>query len=311
MSRNISLAFGEGMSAHGALENYLRGIEYADNDFKADAALELYGAIEKQVASLTKMLKEVQQRSEAAPPSFYANFYRHQKSLCDSRPVKARYEDWKRDVGGLNFDLLKDKQTLVVEEFLRQKILRFTQQPSEREIRQVDLDKVRPHLPYGHELPEGFERCCARFRRFILWHEDILKINYDKYGNYLFHCFYDLTAAERQAFIEFDLMLDLIHEDMMAFRDLNLPAPLATPEAMILWQKAMAASWVDDHYQPKLSITLSAMLAFEMAIRLELKDKWKTFETFWHRNNMRSNYNSALKQRQSLKFQDRIKQVFK
>ena len=41
----ISLAFGEGTSVHGALENYLRGIEYADNDFKADGALELNDAI--------------------------------------------------------------------------------------------------------------------------------------------------------------------------------------------------------------------------------------------------------------------------
>lgn len=309
--RKKILAFDEGMSVYGALENYLRGIEYAEKDFKADTALELYGAIEQQVALFMEKLKEVQHLVQAAPPSFYGNFYHYQKRLCDRHPVELEYDRWKRDVGGVNFDLLKDKQTLVVEEFLKRKILRFTQTPSEREIKQVDLDKVRPHLPYGYELPDGFEKCCARFRRFIVWDGDILKMDYDKYGNYLFQYYYDMTAEERRAFIEFDIMLDLIHEDMALLKKVVLPAPLATPEAMILWQKAMAAGWVDECFQPKLSITLSAMLAFEMAIRLELKDKWKTFETFWHRNNMRSNYNSALKQRQSLKFQDRIKQVFK
>ena len=212
--RNISLAFGEGTSVYGALDSYLRGIEYAEKDFKADAALELYIAIEKQVALLNKMLKEVQQRSQAAPLSFYANFYLHQKSLCDIGPVKARYEKWKRDVGGLNFDMLKDKQTLEVAEFLKRKILHLTQQPSVREIRQVDLDKVRPHLPYGYKLPKGFKSCCARFRRFILWYGDILKIDYDMYGNYLFLNYYDLTPDERQALIELDIMLDLIHQDM-------------------------------------------------------------------------------------------------
>ena len=201
MSRNISLAFGEGVSVHGALESYLRGIEYAEKDFKADGALELNDAIEKQVALLNRMLKEAQQRSEAAPPSFYANFYRHQKSLCDRRRVKTRYEEWKRDVGGLNFDMLKDKQTLEVAEFLKRKILHHTQPPSVREIRQVDLDKVRPHLPYGYVLPKGFKKCCARFRRFILWDGDILMINYDKFGNYLFQYYYGLTADERQALI--------------------------------------------------------------------------------------------------------------
>lgn len=279
--------------------------------FCPETTTDLYRAIEQKVAGMVEMLKEVQRLIQAAPPSLYGNFFLYQKSFVDKHPIEAAHARWRMDVGVQTPDLLKDRQTLVVADFLKLKVLRFTQGPSKREIEKVDLDEVRSHLPYGYELPDDFEKCCARFRRFISWDGDILKIDYGKFGKYLFVYFYQLTTAERQAFIELDLMLDLIHEDMMAFRDLNLPAPLATPEAMILWQKAMAASWVDDHYQPKLSITLSAMLAFEMAIRLELKDKWKTFETFWHRNNMRSNYNSALKQRQSLKFQDRIKQVFK
>ena len=212
--RNISLAFGEGTSVHGALDSYLRGIEYAEKDFKADGALELNDAIEKQVALLNRMLKEAQQRSEAAPPSFFANFYRHLKSHYDWRLVMARYEKWKRDVGGLNFDMLKDKQTLEVADFLKRKILHFTQKPSGREIRKVDLDKVVPHLPYGYELPKEFKNCCARFKRFILWVGDILKIDYEMYGNYLFMYYFDLTADERQAIIELDIMLDLIHQDM-------------------------------------------------------------------------------------------------
>ena len=214
MSRNISLAFGEGVSVHGALESYLRGIEYAEKDFKADAVLELYSDIENQVALLMELIKEVQQRSLAAPPSFYGNFYCHLKSHYDSQVVRARYEDWKRDVGGLTFDLLKDKQTLEVAEFLKRKILRFTQPPSEREIRNVDLNKVIPHLPCDYELPKDFKKCCARFKRFIRWKGDIMEINYNKYGSYLFQNYYDLTADERQAIIELDIMLDLIHQDM-------------------------------------------------------------------------------------------------
>lgn len=214
--RNISLAFAEGMGVHGALDSYLRGIEYAEKNFKADAALELNSAIKDQVALLTEMVKEVQQRSLTAPLSFYGNFYRHQKSLCDSQSVKAEYEEWKRDVGGMNIDLLKDKQTLEVAEFLKRKILRITQDPSEREIRQVDLSKVRPHLPCDYELPKGFKKCCARFKRFIEWNGDILKIDYNKWGNYLFQNYYDLTADERRAFVELDIMLDLIHQDMIS-----------------------------------------------------------------------------------------------
>lgn len=87
----------------------------------------------------------------------------------------------------------------------------------------------------------------------------------------------------------------------------KLPDCLATKEAMLLWQSAMDKGWVDENYQPKLSRTLSALLAYEMAKRLGIKDKWKTFEKLWHRNNMHSDYNTALSQRQSLKFNEKLK----
>ena len=90
----------------------------------------------------------------------------------------------------------------------------------------------------------------------------------------------------------------------------SLPEVLATDEAMILWQKAQQAGYVDDHYQPLLSRTQAALLADAMAQRLGIREKWKLFESFWHRKNMRNDYNDALNQRQTLIFQDRLRILF-
>ena len=90
----------------------------------------------------------------------------------------------------------------------------------------------------------------------------------------------------------------------------ELPAPLATPEAMALWQKAQQAGYVNERFQPSLSRTLSAILAFEMAKRLSIKDKWKTFETLWNRRNMYRDYYTSLNQNQSLEFREKLKAVF-
>ena len=90
----------------------------------------------------------------------------------------------------------------------------------------------------------------------------------------------------------------------------ELPAPLATPEAMVLWQKAQQAGYVNERFQPSLSRTLSAILAFEMAKRLVIKDKWKTFETLWDRRNMYRDYYTSLNQNQSLEFREKLKAVF-
>ena len=93
-------------------------------------------------------------------------------------------------------------------------------------------------------------------------------------------------------------------------RDGELPEVLATDEAMILWQKAQQAGYVDDRYQPLLSRTQSAMLADTMAERLGIKEKWKVFGELWHRKNMYNDYYRAMEQHQSLRFQDKLKQLF-
>ena len=90
----------------------------------------------------------------------------------------------------------------------------------------------------------------------------------------------------------------------------GLPEVLATEEAMRLWEKTRQAGYVDECYQPLLSRTQSALLADAMAERLGIKEKWKAFEELWHRKYMRNDYNLALTQQQSYKFQDDLKRLF-
>ena len=89
----------------------------------------------------------------------------------------------------------------------------------------------------------------------------------------------------------------------------HLPEVLATDEAMTLWKKAQTAGWVDTNYQPLISRTQSALLADAMAEKLGIRQKWKTFETLWNRKNMRSDYNLALRQQQSLDFLTELKRI--
>lgn len=86
-----------------------------------------------------------------------------------------------------------------------------------------------------------------------------------------------------------------------------LPAVLSTPEAMELWQKLQQAGYVDEYYQPTGSRPEAAVLADEMASRLGIEDKWKAFETLWNRRGMYRDYYTAINQRKSLTFRDKIR----
>ena len=91
----------------------------------------------------------------------------------------------------------------------------------------------------------------------------------------------------------------------------TLPVELCTEEAMALWSKVQEAGYIDENYQPTISRTLSAILADEMAVRLNIPDKWKTFEGLWNRRNMYRDYYKALNQSQTLEYQEKIKHIFK
>ena len=76
-----------------------------------------------------------------------------------------------------------------------------------------------------------------------------------------------------------------------------------------VWQQLQDSGLVDAHGQPTVSRPEAALLADVLARRLGIANKWKFFERLWHRNHMRGDYNTALNQRKSLRFQERLKNI--
>ena len=85
-----------------------------------------------------------------------------------------------------------------------------------------------------------------------------------------------------------------------------IPEVLADSE---LWHKVQEAGLVNADGLPTVSRPEAALLADMLAERLGITHKWKFFERLWHRNNMRGDYNTALDQRKSLEFQERLKNI--
>ena len=89
----------------------------------------------------------------------------------------------------------------------------------------------------------------------------------------------------------------------------DLPPSLSTDKAMVLWKKAQDAGYVDENYQPLISRTQAAILANTIVRILGLRPKWKLFEILWNRRDMYHDYYQALNQKQSLAFQDKLKEL--
>ena len=85
---------------------------------------------------------------------------------------------------------------------------------------------------------------------------------------------------------------------------------LTSETAQHYWARLQQAGLVDGQNKPLVSRPQAALIAYEMSERLEIRFRWKCFEDFWQRKNMRNDYNDALNQLQSLKFQDLLKKIF-
>ena len=76
-----------------------------------------------------------------------------------------------------------------------------------------------------------------------------------------------------------------------------------------LWQRVKDAGFVDENGQPTVSRTEAAIIADMLADRIGIKNKWKFFENFWRRKNMRNDYNKALDLQKSLEYQEKLKKL--
>ena len=191
------------------------GIDYKYNGEEYNSLSEIFQKVEDGINEMIMHLKEAKKKTMNAPIALFGNFYHKLESHQDFEPVITSYQEWKMREGKLTFERLKEMQTKVVADFLIKGILRYLPVPTKRELSQVKLDLVNDYLPYDYELPPSFKEQCALFRRIISWEDDILKIDYDIYGKYLFRYYYQLTPEERQALFVFDKTLQLIHQDMM------------------------------------------------------------------------------------------------
>lgn len=101
-------------------------------------------------------------------------------------------------------------------------------------------------------------------------------------------------------------IMECIREAEPVQEEASIPQELATQEAMRLLESARNMGWLDEQYHPRISRTMSAVLADHIAELLNIGQKWKVFEAFWHRRNMRGDYNDALEQKQYGMFYEKM-----
>lgn len=90
------------------------------------------------------------------------------------------------------------------------------------------------------------------------------------------------------------------------------PVELQTQQAKMLFEKLREAGMTDEMMQPlKLSNAEKGVLAFQLAVRLKIRNQWQVFAIMWRTTpgTLRSAYNRANEQRKTMLFIEKLKNI--
>jgi len=304
-------------------------------DPDVETTVDLYRAIEGNLMEIADLIGEVGEKLAKAPLTLYAGYYHHLRAQYDEEQAVKDFRYWQLQSGVPSLVKLKMLRAEKIADFINSGILDLALGSCRTESDDVDVEQFRKQLPHDYACVNNFDILCPIFCRTVSKQGDILVPDYECAGLFIFQHWVELTEKQLHAIFYLDEMLELIHGEIQDLPEAEkdpaperggerdpapadasdvttvaLPEPLATPEAMIIWKKVQAAGYVDEDYQPLISNTLSALLAAEIADRLNIQNRWKPFETFWSRKNMYRKFYDAVNQRQYSDFIKQLKTLF-
>ena len=295
---------------------------------------EIYRYIYDHALKMTELVKVVRREIKKADPVLFKDYVLKRIHEGNRNDVKENYQEWKDKYSEVTLDMLLERQERELEKYLKKGIMGFEDEPSVQKMNSVDYDYHRGHLNSDFVHSTEYHKAYTNMvLKYATRKDGMLIVDLKKYGKYISNYFYQFTESQKVALIEVLVSLDLIHQDMQIFtqgqslgsaaslveeRCVNspveercvIPAELATPETMRLWKKAQKAGYVDEHFQPLISKPLSAVLAAEMARRLNIRDRWKPFELLWNRKNMFKDFYDVQHQKRFSEFQKKLKDLF-
>lgn len=172
-------------------------------------------ALDKSIDTLQKLLYELNNKVLNPKPHLYEKLW---STLCDTyyeyEPVE-KYQTWYQEAGAPTLDDLKAKQKQEIYELLKSGFFRFAQKPTGGEVKRRKWKIGEDDLVVGSVVDNDFEAECSKFDRYIEWKENcILSINYERLGQYIYKNYQKFDEEELIYITDFDVTLDLIHDDM-------------------------------------------------------------------------------------------------
>ena len=183
--------------------------------FYPQSTTELYQGIEQKTKEVAGLLRQIQQKMDEKPLSFYNKFYHDQRAqYCEEQAVKD-FKYWLTHSGIPSLVKLRTLRAQVIADFINGGMLKCATDPSVEEWEKVNVEQFKKQLPLEYGYAEWFDVCYTIFNRTIGWQGDILIPNYDCAGLFIFQHWAELTPEQINSIFYLDKMLEQIHAEVL------------------------------------------------------------------------------------------------
>ena len=176
-------------------------------------------ALREKLTLMTNLLRELQMKRKQVDSKHAEQFFRRMMTRVKKNEHRLDYEIWRADPKHLTLDQLWAKEVQLTFDVLINGVLDFDSDPINKELEEVRLDLVKQALESNTVIPETFKAPAAKIRRYSYWAEELFMINYPLIFNELYqNCFEKLTPQQRWMLFDYDLQLNMLHEDIVTVK---------------------------------------------------------------------------------------------
>ena len=256
--------------------------QFCDNDKLTERDLKY--AVNDGIDKLIELLAEIVKKTREPEPHLYSKLCNEVRESYSPDDAVRDYKNWKEIMDGVSLNDLVAQQKIEIVKLLRTDFFKYL---PDLPLSSYDSCKIKikeNDLPQTFEVPRNLFSELAKFDRYFeLKGGYVIVINYEKLGKYIHKNIKRLTSVQLSAFVEFDKLMDLIHEDMSKHRS-DLTKYLKNYEEKqytnILNECAAILNTCQEHLRPEIRKTFLReylyMLLFDPDIRDEARKKLKS-----------------------------------
>ena len=164
---------------------------------------------------LQALLAEVETVMHDCDPIVFKKFFFRKKLDYSEGGIVKKFKQTLYENRPITMEKLRGMQAKAVMKVLEKKVFKYASQPIQQEVDMVIPELTTGFQPFGFNLTDSFIEAYAIFRRFAEKKGPMYIINYETYGQYISDNYYKFSKSQRRAIFELDIMLELIHQEMV------------------------------------------------------------------------------------------------